>query len=68
MTVEFFADGESFWSYAPPLGEKSRRIKIKVPTRYADKFAVKFSFFGARIGVSGLEFCYIPVSRENFNL
>ena len=68
MTVEFFADGESFWSYTPPLGEKSRRLKIKVPTRYADKFAVKFSFFGARIGVSGLEFCYIPVSRGKFNL
>ncbi|MBE6571212.1 MAG: hypothetical protein E7656_03055 [Ruminococcaceae bacterium] len=68
MTVEFFADGESFWSFVPPLCEKSRRLKIKVPTRYADKFAVKFSFHGARIGVSGLEFCYVPVSREKFNL
>lgn len=66
--VKFFADGEEFYSIMPPIPSGDCRMKIKLPARFADKFAVKFIFNKARIGISDIDFCYLPTEREKYNL
>ncbi len=68
FSVEFYGDGKRFYSYSPAIPENDRRLKIKLPPYYADKFAVKFVFKNAKLGISGLSFCYVPIQREKYNL
>ncbi len=68
FSVEFYGDGKKFYSYSPAIAENDRRMKIKLPPYYADKFAVKFIFKNAKLGISGLSFCYVPIQREKYNL
>lgn len=68
FTVEFYGDGRKYYSFSPVIPEYDKRLKIRLPCYYADKFAVKFIFENAKIGISGLDFCYTPIQREKYNL
>ena len=66
--VVLYADGTEFYSQSLNAPQNDCRLKIKLPTYYADRFSVKFVFHGARVGISDLCFCYVPTDREKYNL
>ena len=67
VQAKFFADGKEYYLQSFDIPPCDRRIKIKLPAYYADRFGVRFTFDKARVGIGSLCFCYLPTEREKFN-
>ena len=68
ITINFYGDGEKFYTFHPELPLRSGRIKLRLPPYYARSFAVEFSFISGRTGISELAFYWQPSERIKDNM